>query len=94
MRKQSKVAVKITQDDIDKGIPKQCCECPVAIALKRMYPHTFFVNVNFFHVNLYNRASVQEFTMCEDMFKFTVEFDNGQPVVPMTVHMIPIVGKK
>ena len=32
-----KVKVEVTQEDIDKGIPEDCHNCAVALALKRKY---------------------------------------------------------
>ena len=29
------VDIEVTQDDIDKGIPKSACDCPIALAVAR-----------------------------------------------------------
>jgi len=28
--------VKVTQEDIDSGLKSNCCECPIALAMKRI----------------------------------------------------------
>lgn len=35
----TEIEVEVTQDDIENGVARDCNRCPIALALRRQFPH-------------------------------------------------------
>jgi hypothetical protein len=84
------VAIEITQEDIDRGVKMDCYQCPISLSLNRMYPKMRAGVAGPFVFIFGELRRELEADACDDMIDFIHQFDTGQPVKPMTVHMIPI----
>lgn len=77
--------IQVTQDDIDKGIPKDCNACPVARAVRRA--------LNADAVSAAARIRVQKgskrihYKPSLRVFKFYRQFDGGYFVKPFTFEL-------
>jgi hypothetical protein len=76
------IAVEITEWDIEHGEVAHCGKCPVALALRRMYPDADLIEVAEPVV-----VGDEEFTPGDDMLAFIGRFDNYEHVTAETVHM-------
>jgi hypothetical protein len=68
------VIINVTQEDIDKGIPKECGKCPVALAIKRA-GNFEFVSVD--GCEIYIDGS--DFACPNEVDFFIRDFDTGGP---------------
>ena len=68
-----KLKIEVTKDDIERGIPDDCENCPVALALRRAVPDGVAVEVSHPGIRIgkawFNLDAVRE---------FTTTFDGGQ----------------
>ena len=69
--------IKVTQQHIDAGIKKKCLYCPVALAIKDVFP-TEYVNVS----DLYVRIGDNVYDLFPIVTRFILDFDYGYPVSP------------
>ena len=76
------VAVEITEADIEHGEVGDASLCPVALALRRMYPNATVIEAADPVV-----IGNEEFTAGDDMLAFIERVDNYEHVSAETVHM-------
>ncbi len=69
--------VTVKHEDITNGIPRSCNDCPIALALRRLFPEAAV------HV-AYHRIAIDDGrTVTPDIVrKFVKDFDRGRPVEP------------
>lgn len=73
-----KKKIRVTEDDILRGKKDDCRACPVALALRRLFPTAEVYN---------NEVAVQEREwrdLPDKVMLFIEEFDGGRPVLPFT----------
>lgn len=73
----TKLTVRVTQVDIDKGKPHNACRCPVALAIKRL---GYGSSVGRKEIYIHNVMVLISTPI--KAAKFITAFDNGQPVKP------------
>lgn len=83
-----KVNVEVTQEDIDKGIREDSCECPIARALKRFGYRSVDVEDDCagFYVKNADKSGMCTsylFYLPKKAIKFVSKFDNGEQVAPI-----------
>ena len=74
--------VEVTQEDINKGCPNFGHACPVALALKRLFP-TYQVIVNTNQVTLHDDREYKIAKLPPEVVRFVYDFDytkTGQPI--------------
>lgn len=82
------ITVEVTQQDIERGRPGTCGECPVALALKRRgFTH---VDVNEDLISVDNRYYRSD----SDVAWFIYNFDNGRPVFPQTFELEELIHER
>ena len=70
--------ISITQDHIDQGIRASCNKCPLALAIKEIFPDKkILVGYNVVFVNSYIGIELPE-----DLMEFIYSFDSGKLVEP------------
>lgn len=75
------ITVEVTQQDIERGRPGTCGECPVALALKRRGFTHVDVNEDWISVDYrYSRSG-------SDVVWFIDNFYNGRPIFPQTFEL-------
>jgi hypothetical protein len=71
--------VEVKQEHIDKGVPSNGCECPIALALGEMFPDAqVLVCDGRIEVGFEVAAPPQEAK------EFINDFDDGEPVAPFS----------
>lgn len=94
--KQQRQKVRVTQQDIDKGEGGSPYQCPIAIALSRVYPKCT-VSVGSCQVELIAKEGLVElgdviqFSLSKHSKKFVYSFDSGYPVKPFSL-LVPVVS--
>lgn len=74
--------VEVTQADIDAGIRKECMKCPVALAVKRLYPdREVKVGITRLYLKLHGIASC--YRIPKEIAVKIARFDDGAKMVPM-----------
>lgn len=85
------VSVEVTQEDINRGVPSDADRCPVALALKRRFPKSapdLHVENNL--VIYAPEGDTKRFQVPpEEVQRFTMKFDEGKPVEPLTFAFPP-----
>lgn len=79
--------IHVTQEDIDKGVRRECGKCPIALAVSRAFGKPIRVGaflVQFFSANM--GASVD---LPPEALAFRKAFDNGLPVQPFSFEVEP-----
>lgn len=81
-------SIEITQDDIDNGVQDAATQCPLALAIKRKYPH---YNVVYVYANTGRAVDLvpHNFAPGRDAYHFIRRFDDygKEYVEPQTVHI-------
>lgn len=72
------IHVKVTQEHIDKGIPSDLCNCPIALAMKDNFT---FVEING-NVRCAKNETIYRGLLGPITLKFIKDFDNGREVKP------------
>lgn len=76
--------VSVTQEHIRKGSRHDCSSCPIALALKDMFPgRHVFVDIISMRVGRHN-----SYGHCDLTHEFMKDFDNGKPVEPFDFLMV------
>lgn len=78
----SKIRVVVTQDHIDRGIPKDGCWCPIARAIRDLGDNAFDgleIEVD----ELLVRVGDQTGKLPPEGLAFIEAFDEGRPVAPL-----------
>ena len=84
------VHIKVTQDDIERGYPKSCAFCPIALAGQRAFGDSFIVEVGTTMLDVYSNASVGkgvDYALPLATSDFIAFFDAGLPVEPIEFEM-------
>lgn len=74
--------VQVTQEDIDAGIRKECMKCPVALAVKRMFPD-HHVKVGITRIYLKKDGITSSYRLPQKIAVKIARFDDGAAMVPM-----------
>ena len=76
--------VEVTQEDINRGMPKVCDRCPIALAMRRA--GCAFVYVEPHRVDWRRRGilSGKYSSLPSEATRFIMAFDNAEPVQPFT----------
>lgn len=94
-------SVRVTKEDIARGIKARCLECPVALALNRARPRpkgqawsvqqpaVAIVSPRGFPQMAVDRSLVFR----HDAGPFVEDFDNGKPLQPFTVRFQRVAGQ-
>lgn len=69
--------ISLTQDDIDNGLPDDCEDCPVALAIKRVNPDAYVTAYS--HEITIDRV---KFEVPLSVSVFINNFDDGRHVKP------------
>jgi len=78
-----RVKIEVTQEDIDRGARRSCCNCPIALAVKRLVPHCSEVDVRCGAIY----AKTPELWKADasiSVIDFISGFDAGRPVQPFS----------
>ena len=72
--------IQVTEEDIKNGVRHFCSSCPVALAIKKLYPAETWVSVSA------RRVVIEEtsYDLPEVAITFIQMFDKGQKVEPIT----------
>lgn len=85
--------VEVNQEDISKGVKNSPCNCPIALALKRLFPSAFRVYVNSYNdiqsgswwsANISLKGTSLGFDLSPEATTFANNFDFGRPVEPFS----------
>lgn len=74
--------VKVTQEDIEKGIPEHCGKCPIARAIRRAMPDAISVGVGSIGVEWFDKSGFRVAELPQQAQQFIYYFDFGEPVQP------------
>lgn len=74
--------VTVTEDDIKFGIPKCSESCPVAIAIKRLYPDRV-VKVGITGIYLVKDGITHVYKMPKEITVAITSYDYGKPMTPV-----------
>lgn len=80
--------IDVTQEDIDAGLPKDPCQCPIALALYRALDKTVnkylfeVTNMSIRHIDEWGNVTQAWLPM--SAFNFINRFDEGKEVKPFT----------
>lgn len=79
------MVIKVTQADIDSGIPRSGCTCPIALAVKRTHPDLTLIGVS-----PHSIASTCEIYVLPAVARnFIYDFDAERQVEPFTFSTLP-----
>ena len=70
--------ITVTQNNIDNGVPKNSCKCPIARALKQIFPGE---DIEVKRSSIYIGKSIH-YAMPLKACYFIVDFDEGREVYP------------
>jgi hypothetical protein len=76
--------IKVTQEDIDKGVIKACEACPISLALHRAFPKSAFVSVLEDHVYFIVDGRDIGLTLPSLVTEFIKAFDKSEKVEPFS----------
>ena len=82
--------IMVTRKDIDNGKKENCKFCPVALAISRVLPKGYEVNVHFNFYEIYdecNRKVVSTFITNMDALNFIYNFDSNKEVKPFSFEL-------
>lgn len=72
--------VEVTADDIKNGKPQNACECPVARAIKRVFPSSNpYINADGLEWRPY--GALEDWPITDEALDFLDLFDSGELVV-------------
>lgn len=74
-----KTRIEVTQDDIEKGVAKNCSACPVARAITKKLRQGLVAGVSSVLLIDYYK-----FRLSIEAFLFVIDFDKGLPVQPFS----------
>lgn len=77
------MTIAVTQEDISIGQKKSCQFCPIALALKRVFPLSLFIRVDGDAITIGN-IEIPIPDSCHDFIK---AFDIGMEVHPFTFEL-------
>lgn len=82
------MTITVTQEDIDKGIRKDCAQCPITNAVARHLPALKFIETG----SCFITGSIDEervsFNLPTDARWFVLRFDNGYIEQPFTFELV------
>jgi hypothetical protein len=83
------ITVEVTAKDIERGMPRQSCECPVALALgravrKQVAPRPLQITVGCLQAIMSVDGWWVEALLPSDASAFINSFDHNEPVAPFT----------
>lgn len=70
------ICIKVTQEDIDNGIPESSRSCPIALAVKRQFPDWDYVNVASY-IEAFATNGMRRFSLPDEAVNFIAAFDEG-----------------
>lgn len=91
-----KLALSVTQDDIDRGYRCDCSSCPIALAMRRLYPN-YSVKAKLGYILIIEKDDVLiQYKVPIEAVAFMEDFDDYGPtaVSPRKFEMERIVIKK
>ena len=83
-----KVRIAVTTEDIAKGRPRQPCECPIALAIKRRFGSSRYVTVGNRHATRHDNRRISNARLPIRAQHFIRTFDRGGKVVPSTFVLV------
>lgn len=78
----------VTQEDIDKGVPYKSRQCPIALALNRVFPNIIFL-VGAQEISQFYKNDLIFHVMSAEMKAFRSDFDRRKPVKPFSFSFTP-----
>lgn len=78
--------ITVTQEDIDKGLPNRCYECPVSLAVKRALGARD-VSVSW-TITAHVDGEILKFNKTDPITRFVAAFDARQPVQPFEFELV------
>jgi hypothetical protein len=84
------VQIDVTEDHIKRGVPRDCCECPLVLAFGDKLSPWYFARVAAYVVQFWEgpASPITEFQMLPYSARhFRKSFDEGCPVVPFTFRL-------
>ena len=82
--------IKVTQDDIDKGIAHQHASCPVARACRRQIDGMFSASV--ICTGIYDLGTGSKYYLPNNAITFLDKFDAGKRVRPFEFETFELAG--
>lgn len=67
--------INVTQDDIDKGSPRDCCSCPIAFAVSRVVRPDVPVSVGIYQLVIRDHEGTVHIRLPQIAEYFRREFD-------------------
>jgi hypothetical protein len=83
--------ITVTQDDINNGAPTSCA-CPIALAVRRMFPGAFIsvgmlgIYIHYLHTD--SVVNDKRYRATPRVLEFIRHFDAGIPVQPATFDVL------
>lgn len=99
------VLISVTEHDITNGMERDCSQCPVALAAKRVFGNNL-IAVSTLTINLYRTNHVHEATLAQIAIDFINRLDNFAKhkhrldpfeffvVVPFDTVLLPILNNR
>lgn len=79
--------VTVTAEHIFRGIKKSCSRCPIALAVRDLFPNAELIGAHPKHVNVYENQRVRHFDLPEVAKEFINSFDGCWSVEPFSFEM-------
>jgi hypothetical protein len=76
-----KKIVNVTQKDVNLGVPKSCVNCPISLAIKRLFKSAG-CQVYSEKVLIFTNGRVDTFILPREAQEFIIEFDQFKLVKP------------
>lgn len=81
--------VNVTQEHIDRGIPKSKCSCPIALALQELGCQTIAVDTD--QISYTENSEWVYWRTPAKTASFIFRFDNEMPVEPFSFELVSIL---
>lgn len=76
---------EVIQEDIDRGVPKSCTDCPVALAMQRTHAsHSVSVSYRYAQISNPKQNHFQATELPGDVKQWIRDFDQNKAVKPFT----------
>lgn len=79
------IIVEVTAEHLNKGIPGDCWECPIALAILSKFPDAFRICVSKFEATFRNGGTNYALIFNKDIMKLIEDIDTGKPAQPFNL---------
>ena len=79
--------VSVTAGHLSLGIPGDCGNCPVALAIEDAFPHAIGVSVGDQYISMCSEGAPELLIIPESVRALIADIDTGTPVDPFTFEL-------